>query len=350
MGRAASIWRRLIFWVLAVVIVLGGNLLCEIVIEDSYDYRALVSSWDDLEDLEKLLHSYKATHGRYPTTDEGLAVLDGYASRFGLEQYHPCLRRGPRKLSYTPWPANEEELRAVLERGINRLGGHESEDPNLLGLEAGVCDTGYVYVLYQKEPLDLTDIPFCYANSKEGEESLMWSDWLGMSSRKVDSGVRISSPGSRAIWGRIAPLTIISAVFFLGIIAFLNWWGFRRVKDKATCVSVRALLMVFLSFFLVFGVMRFVEATSCAATLLPTGEWRKSAGQSYCTFQNAIFSAGLITKQTHDRRIRATLLQEDYWKARERWMNQPEPEPPEPDFYTPVTTSPSEDGNDTGGS
>jgi len=228
------------------------------------------------------------------------------------------------------------------------LGGHESEDPNLLGLEAGVCDSGYMYVLYQKEPLDLTDIPFCYENGRSGEETLIPSDWFGIFSRKVDSGVTISSTGSRANWSRIAPLTIISAVVCLGIMAFLNWWGFRRVKDKESCVSVRAIVMVFLSFFLVFGVMRFVEATSCAATLLPTGEGRKSAGQSYCTFQNAIFSAGLITKQTHDRRIRATLLQEDYWKARERcWMNQPESEPPEPGFYTPVTTSPSEDGNDT---
>jgi len=41
-----------------------------------------------LGELGRLLREYKDVHGRYPTNDEGLAVLDNFGARFELTFYH----------------------------------------------------------------------------------------------------------------------------------------------------------------------------------------------------------------------------------------------------------------------
>lgn len=352
MGKARSISRRVAFWLTLVVAIAGGvYLLPGPAPYYSQFCNALTRGQRNLDDMAQLLRSYKAAHGRYPTMDEGLSVLEGYALRFRLKQYHPRLWRA-RKLSHRPWPANEEELRAFLERGLNRLGGHESEDPNLCSLEAAICDSGHIYILYNKEPLDLTNAPYCYENNQSGSSqgggrSLIPADPHGMFSRSFDGGVRVSSFGSRLIWAQIAPLRrrklLAELVFGVCVLIPACWWlccWLRDRRDGGPGLRLSALLWLFLGFGLTFCLI----PTLGTAYELAESAYRPIAGKSYRTFQKDILGAGLIGQETYDRRIRAASLDNDLGEVRYRIAEQ---DRPVVDFYTPRTTTRPEDGNDT---
>jgi len=204
-----------------------------------HHYSYLRSCQRHLEDVELLLRKYKAAHGRYPTTDQGLAVLDGYASRFGIERSPTPFWHGPTKLLGMPWPTTEEKLRSLMNPGRVMGGNDDFSNPKLPGLEAGICESGYVYVLYHCEPLDGMKAPFIYENTQAGGKSCIPADRFGMFSRNVDAGVRIASPGSRAIRESIWPWEREQIVFWSLMTVLVLWWGYGWLRHPAACPRAR---------------------------------------------------------------------------------------------------------------
>jgi hypothetical protein len=299
--------------------------------------------------MEALLRRYKADHGRYPTTAEGLGVLDGYAVRYGLRRYHPCLQFGSRKLRLKPWPANEEELRALLERGLSRMGGHERDDPNLSGLEVGIHDTGYLHVLYRGEPLDITDTPYLYENHPSGSKSLMPADPSGMFSRQVDIGVRVGSFGLEHAWDRAKPVQqqwiIKGLIFGACVVALCFWWVLWWIRDRrngvpSTRFSAWKAFLLLMGLFLGF-LAAWVVLTPALSRAYETAEsaYRHVARDDYRAVQTDLLSAELIDKLTYDRRVASSALEDDVYREESR-MSEQAASSPSP--YGPTTTGPRE--------
>lgn len=318
MAEGKGISRRIPFWLMAAVVVIGGNYALWGPDPEYHDYCWFLSlSQKPLDDIEGLLRSYKAAHGQYPSTDEGLAVLDGYALRFELTRYHPKLHWGPRKLSKKPWPANEKELRAYL--GPQRNGSDE-DDPNIPGLEVGICASGYLHVLYHQEPLGLQSVPYCYENlqsisSQNGGRSFIPADPQGMFSRTLDSGVRVSSLSLQSIWTGTAQMRLrkIAVELAIGVCVLIpgSWWFYcwmrdRRRGDPSAKPSARKVLRYLVILSLIFGALWCLFPWYTGGVSIPT-----YAGVDYCDTQADLLQAGLITQKTHDRRISATSLIDD---------------------------------------
>jgi len=351
MGKGKGILYRLPLWLMFVAGIFGGLVLYGPG-ADIYDhhYSYLRAGQRNLDDMAQLLHSYKAAHGRYPTTEEGLAVLDGYASRFGLSRVPTSHWRGPWKLLGKPWPGNEEKLRSLLGCPLVTAESFENyQNPTLPGLEAGICDSGYVYILYHGQPLGLTNTPFCYENRKADAKSSFPADWFGMFSRDVDQGVRIACPGSRGIWESTWAFRKTEIVFWSLIVILGLWWGYGWFRHPYACPRARTVAWLALVLFLSIGVVWFIEATSCATTVIPVGKWTRGAGISYLAIQSDMLSAGLISKDTYDRRITAASLVTDLQAARKRLEAQGEQKPPPATApNAPAPTSRPSDANETG--
>jgi hypothetical protein len=77
-------WRRICLIAIGVATICGGILVGGFPrpVDVSWNELRLEVVKDQLADLKALLLAYKASHGAYPSNDDGLAALDGYSDRF----------------------------------------------------------------------------------------------------------------------------------------------------------------------------------------------------------------------------------------------------------------------------
>jgi len=138
---------------------------------------------------------------------------------------------------------------------------------------------------------------------------------------------------------------------FLSCIPILAcWWVYgwlrdRRNGDPSARFSARKASVGLLWLILCFGIGWHNKPTRCTAYSMG---WT-SANVSYCATQADLLSAGLISKETYDRRISAASLESDMAAARTKRYQQGEPEPPP--ATAPSATAPTsgpEDANDPG--
>lgn len=165
-----------------------------------------------LDGLRDLLREYRARHGKYPTLEEGLRVLDGYAARFSTPHDAETLRwalftRNPMGLFLVlsecrdglgKFPRSLEEFVENWWMGARwLLEGPEKPVPESERGEIALAPNGALYVLQGGEVLSPWGLPFVYENraaggkpqaGAAGEREEEDSRYL----RRVDEGVSVS--------------------------------------------------------------------------------------------------------------------------------------------------------------
>ncbi|HUT01492.1 MAG TPA: hypothetical protein VM031_03485 [Phycisphaerae bacterium] len=294
------------------------------------------------------LRKYKAAHGRYPSTDEGLPVLSDYQHRFstdgrgrelwGAEPVRWTARAFRERRSR--WPTNQGEL---WEDNVP-IRSHRPVE----GIEVAISREGEVYLLYHGETLSAFNRPFCYENlaTETGEGaglSLAPPDPLGMHSVKVDDGVVLYSPGAEITWNAwVFPKLVAGPIAHWAVAAGLALWWLacwrrdRRSPDPKTARirkwGIAALVLVF--------VPTIWPTSQGPLRVPPTSAYRKEVRQAYLAIQNKYHAAGLITDETFQRRLRAAMLDETIERERAR-DDDPPPSDDEPSTQPAAASAPA---------
>jgi len=236
--------------------------------------RLLDTIGEQLDGLKMQLGKHRQTHGRYPTNDEGLAILDNFDARFTV-----TVRRGPKDSPSDPrmfyrtygrhwWlsarqtisvyrdehgrppkdAAEFDKLFGSTERGPADKGGLET-----VPIELAISEGDDIFFLDQAGVLSPWFVPYVYENRNgldqarfEGSPADM--DAANRYSARVDEGVYVSSIGGQFCANKLAHLEwendlhlfvggglLLVAVVFLVLAIRTSW---RPVMTGAAAVLV----------------------------------------------------------------------------------------------------------------
>jgi hypothetical protein len=206
---------------------------------------------NQLQGLKELLLEYKARHGRYPTNDEGFAVLDNFESRFTITWYRPRDEANPQDFSAfpggnrgQPWwlfskralglfrdkhgraPRNQEELN---EEPFPNWAEFAPIGGQPVTLEIAIDRHDNMFLPDRSGILSPWLLPYIYENRNDCDAtafrgSLADGDRWGVSVR-VDEGVHVFSTGgylyAREVdamqWARLRPRLLGAILLVIGI-------------------------------------------------------------------------------------------------------------------------------------
>jgi len=238
---------------------------------------------EQLAALAERLQQYKKSHGRYPTMDEGLGVLDNFAVRLPVTQY-ACWPKGGAaslyssdggdRLPHDVWCWVRREIRTFrqehgrlprtneeLRQASRWYGGREEATSVPADLqvravqwEVAITDDGSPFLINDSGVLTRLQLPFVYEN-RNGESGDAFADSPAdddverLFSVKVDEGVFVWSADGKQLAGAIgpAPWHTLARQRWLGgflIVAAIGcvWrlvpWGYRASAGSKLIVSV----------------------------------------------------------------------------------------------------------------
>jgi hypothetical protein len=210
-----------------------------------------------LASLKGLLVTYKARHGRYPTTEEGLGALDTFAARFPYPLGAPWEKGDSISRSFrdvlAPRMVHPEDRRAVvdwLSRKRGRLPQDANEFNDALGgplpefwfsgpydrieAEIAIAADGTVFPITAAGVLSPWLVPYVYENRRgvppaAFDGSPVDGDWWGRYSLKVDDGVYVACVGGQARTQELNSSRLIGSAFLAAGLALLALagWGLR---------------------------------------------------------------------------------------------------------------------------
>ncbi|MEI7834831.1 MAG: hypothetical protein WCK05_00295 [Planctomycetota bacterium] len=179
--------------------------------------------------IKALLQDFRTRHGRYPTTDEGLAVLDGFAARFPVPAFYVGWSGSGRSIVFWPefwWSgagsSNEYLCNYRREKGRLPASLEETAGSNLRraissGLfeescrqqvDLGVDASDRIYALTPAGVLSPWAIPYVYEN-RSGQDARAFAgspadaDTQRRYSVEADKGVYVYSLGDQSLAERI---------------------------------------------------------------------------------------------------------------------------------------------------
>ena len=269
----------------ALLCLIGGGLLLWPYEDDRslWWFRSHLEIVDgQLQGLKDLLQDFKKTNGRYPTNDEGLAVLDNFESRFTVSYYRPLDTRRYEAPGFygDDWsdfwwlrskqdlnefrkqhgraPSNQEELSEIgIGMGFRDWGPSREFEDKPTQVEFAIDRHDNIFLVEHASVLSPWLLPYNYENRDDGEagefqHSLANGDRWGYSTR-VDDGVYVSSTGGYlysqdlrlAWWKHYWPR-------FLGVILILcgiavAFWNVVRVRRKRPLLTIIAVIPGFLA-------------------------------------------------------------------------------------------------------
>ncbi len=202
---------------------------------------------DQLAELSDRLQSYKARHGRYPTNDEHLGVLDDFELRFAVPVKQPeqGARRNPSGIRWTGDWFRQDRLAFILRQ---QVGSSLAKQQKEVGLTCLTADTPGVEIALGKRDTILVfrdglacspwGIPYVYEN-RNGLAASAFADSPathpdGRYSLKVDDGIYLRSISAKGPAGELAALEArksfrqIAGWVMIGLsVVILLVWTFR---------------------------------------------------------------------------------------------------------------------------
>jgi hypothetical protein len=247
------------FIVIGLVAVIGAYMAAGYWADDrEVNRRPLEVIQNQLADLKTLLQAYKASHGAYPSNDEGLVALDSFETRFAVNLRRNQEGFGERyawRQWWAPWwqavmddyrrqkgflPHNAGEFSAWFP-DIFRYNLSEADATTVPG-EIAFSPQGRAFVLSPAGVMSPWLIPYVYenrtgANPQKFQDSPVDSDWRGRWSIRIDDGIYVYSFGGkvyaehydRAWWDFNLP-RLFGGALLLG--AFALWFFMLRKNGQ----------------------------------------------------------------------------------------------------------------------
>lgn len=262
--RAAALGIVLVFSVQGTLMALGGW-------ED--DGKASSKQWNldvvrvQMRELADRLRAYKARHGRYPTNDEHLGVLDDFDVRFAAPiGYGPgggplCGCFGWPAISYT-YAKRPEYINILREEARGPLASKQQLAMGLMlmtdvpGVEIAVGKRETMLILRDGLACSPWGVPYVYENRKGFAASVFAHspanyDGRGLYSVKVDEGVYLWSAGGKVMaddlsaleWRELIP-RLLGGLLLSAAVAIGVWWAVRRQWRMGAAGVVGILVLV----------------------------------------------------------------------------------------------------------
>ena len=243
----------------------GGGMVFGFDSEDTgreYYSRHLKVVQDQLAELSDRLQSYKGRHGRYPTNDEHLGVLDDFQLRF-LLPVRPVAdeRRNPSGISRMGlWYGDARSMAPLLRQKAGSPLAKQQELAESLyfmadmpGIEIAIGKRDTILLFRDGLACSPWGIPYVYEN-RNGLPASAFADSPathpdGRFSLKVDEGIYLWCISAKGPAGELAVLearrSVRSAAGWVMIalfVAALLWWTFR-VYPGLGCAGWLAMLI-----------------------------------------------------------------------------------------------------------
>lgn len=292
-----------------------------------------------LQGLACTVRDFKATHGRYPTNDEGLGVLDDlgacavftnfFPSGDAARMYRMSLRihygRQARETLNLPTglASRDEQLRIAKEMAEEGAqitldadpSAYYADDPLEVGpvamvpLAVAINRNGLVYWLDDGQVLSPWLQPYMYENRTMGPESRfkgspVEGDWTRRFSVKVDKGVFIYSPSAEFMvrrqggtwWHCRGPLVMGAAMVLVALLMGIT----LSLRHRQSAPFITALKSVFLT--LGGGVaLAAVIMPSCYAMARPFSYQDPAMVRRQVELLDQYRERGVISAETHAR-------------------------------------------------
>ena len=215
-----------------------------------------------LVELADRLRSYKARHGRYPTNEEHMSVLDDFDIRFAApEDPYGRPTRSTGGLGM-PWHNMGRATRMLRSTARDSL-VDQQEMAIMLGLTSDIPGTEIVVgkreaVLMFRDGLVCSPwgIPYVYENGADQPSGVYGAspakfDSRGRYSVKVDDGVYIWSVGGQSMaqelsvmeWQRLTPRLVGGVLMTLALVIAV-WWTVKRYRGARAIGWVALLVAV----------------------------------------------------------------------------------------------------------
>jgi hypothetical protein len=228
----------------------GGGMVFGFDSEDTgreYYSRHLKVVQDQLAELSDRLQSYKGRHGRYPTNDEHLGVLDDFQLRF-LLPVRPVAdeRRNPSGISRMGlWYGDARSMAPLLRQKAGSPLAKQQElaeslyfTADMPGIEIAIGKRDTILLFRDGLACSPWGIPYVYEN-RNGLPASAFADSPathpdGRFSLKVDDGIYLWCISAKGPAGELAVLearrSVRSAAGWVMIalsVVILLWWAFR---------------------------------------------------------------------------------------------------------------------------
>jgi hypothetical protein len=273
-----------------------------------------------LAELADRLRSYKARHGRYPTNDEGLSVLDDFEVRFAV----PICQNAyllP-SVSGVHWGSAWEgsSKAASLLRSIVRKPLADQQEMALLlgimadapGMEIAVGKRQTVLLFRDGLACSPWGIPYVYENDV-GRVSAVLSrsparyDSRGLYSIRVDEGVYVWSIGGRLMavelssmeWQRLIP-RLFGGILITVAFVIVLWWTVKRYRGFR--------ILGWCAFLISVPIGAFGQVVSFTTCYVMAPLFYRRDPQTLVVQQQLLAryrNAGIITDETYQRAINA---------------------------------------------
>ena len=215
---------------------------------------------DQLAELSDRLRSYKARHGRYPTNDEHLGVLDDFQLRFPLP-VRPVAdeRRNPSGIRWMGDWFCQDRLALLLRQTVGRPLARQEEAESLglkadvPGIEIAIGKRDTILVFRDGLACSPWGIPYMYEN-RTGLAASAFADSPathpdGRYSLKVDDGIYLWCISAKGLAGELAVLDarksirqVAGWVMIALFVAGLLWLTFR-IYSGLGCAGWLAMLI-----------------------------------------------------------------------------------------------------------
>jgi hypothetical protein len=215
---------------------------------------------DQLAELSDRLRSYKARHGRYPTNDEHLGVLDDFQLRFPLP-VRPVAdeRRNPSGIRWMGDWFCQDRLALLLRQTVGRPLARQEEAESLglkadvPGIEIAIGKRDTILVFRDGLACSPWGIPYMYEN-RTGLAASAFADSPathpdGRYSLKVDDGIYLWCISAKGLAGELAVLDarksirqVAGWVMIALFVAGLLWLTFR-IYPGLGCAGWLAMLI-----------------------------------------------------------------------------------------------------------
>ena len=228
-----------------------------------YDWELSIIA-HQLADLEEMLGEYRKTHGRYPTNDEGLAVLDTFAARFAVPSERDPAGDWPRYAEYGRffWQASQDCIRRYREETGHVPRNHEEliaaqgsvpdrhAPPAVFRAELAVGRQDNIFLSTPAGALSPYRLPYVYEN-RSGLPPDAFADSPANDGDKryaveVDEGIYISAVGGRELakgardawWEYQTPRFVGAGMIVLAVVMSLAMVRPKRLLRAAGAVML----------------------------------------------------------------------------------------------------------------